>query len=382
MHCDRNGHASSEDVVLGSARTLGFIELQGPIPTPGPLPEPWVADSQGEPTSPASTASDAGMPVITLAQSDSDSDAGAPIVRPVPTWPVQALRPARARGIDQNGHRFALMDDAVVDEQTDHRVPLQRDDIHCERRRESLQFNTDGAGYLLREGRVFVRAPAMDLWVRTPVCNDVEGMPWAFAPDKGWFTSARRTRAPEVVVLTTPDIDGSFGWNALQGMRGNPSAVVLETDLSQTALIDNHLPLFVNNERFVAGPIPGTARTPFGGITRNRVGVVVWRDVAEYREVFYSHDARGPFTRRMMHRASGLTAASNATHGVWATDGGAFVAVTRLGVEYCDDFEGAEFQRVARWPAPLLSNEGIDVGFSVARSVLVVTPVAMARNGL
>ena len=67
---------------------------------------------------------------------------------------------------------------------------------------------------------------------------------------------------------------------------------------------------------------------------------------------------------------------------MWPTETGAFVAVTRLGVEYHDGVEGSLFRRVARWSVPLARNEGVEVGFTAARSILVVTPVAMASNGI
>jgi hypothetical protein len=390
-HCERGAQSQSEDVVLGVGRTLGFVELQGPIPSPGETLEPWTESVElrgatESPRDPTHDAQDAGGavalsadPVVAL-DTQQRAQTASTLVADSSRWHVLALRAVHARALDVRGQRFAVTDDAVVDERTEHSVPLTRDEVRCDRRRESLQFNSDGAGYLLREGRVYVRAPAMDFWTRTPVCNDVAGAPWSFSNDRGWFAIARRTRAREAALLTTRDIDGSFGWNALQALRADLTSAAIETDLSQTVLIDGSKPLVVNNAQLVAGPIQGTADTAFGGIERNRVGVVVWRDVGSRRELFYAHDARGPYTRQLVERAPGLTSSNNITYSVWPLTGGGYVALTKVGVEACEGGPGAVFQRMVRWPSPLLTGEGCDVEMLSTGVVMVVTPQALASN--
>ncbi|MBL8678104.1 MAG: hypothetical protein JNK05_03020 [Myxococcales bacterium] len=403
MHCQRSAPATVEDVVLGGPRTLGFIELRGAIPAPNvgggaPATSVVIVDDVPDPTDDASALGALGedaAPNAIESERVAAADAGAPLTPEQPTgneparivatppapWTVRALSPALARAIDDRGHRIALVGDAIVDETAGgRRVELAFDDQRCDLPFDTIAFDGDGAGYLVRRGRVFLKAPHQDTWERAAVCNNLLGNPWVYDASRGWRVLSRRGRSAEPAILShSASGELASGWTAISGARSSTTHAVVDVDNSRVVLESGGHPLKIDVTLEVAGAILATASVPFQGITRTRTGVVVWREDTGGADVdlLFSTTIRGQYQRARVARDAGARAGE--VLGVWAAPGGARVIVTRRGVEL---FEGTDVRAhahsVARWSTPINTESGISVGWLSNGKLAVVTPNAWA----
>lgn len=408
--CQRAPSQAVEDVVLGGPRTLGFIELRGAIPAPNvgggaPATSVVIVDDVPDPSDDASASAafenlgqqstqptlvaleDAGVTADPTRPSEPAQVAapnGAPNPAPnaVPApWTVRALAPALARAIDDRGHRMALIGDALVDETAGgRRVELAFDDQRCDLPYDTIAFDGDGAGYLVRRGRVFLKTPHQDAWERAAVCNNLLGNPWVYDASRGWRVLSRRGRSAEPAILSHgASGELASGWTAISGARSSTTHAVVDVDNSRVVLESGGHPLKIDVTLEVAGAILATASVPFQGITRTRTGVVVWREDNRGADVdvLFSTTIRGQYQRARIARDAG--AREGEVLGVWAAPGGGRVIVTRRGVEL---FEGTEARghahSVARWPAPVTTEAGISVGWLANGKLAVVTPNAWA----
>ncbi|MFO0562641.1 MAG: hypothetical protein U0269_31780 [Polyangiales bacterium] len=385
--CQRTGAAlrASEDAALAGPRTLGFIELRAPVPTPSSVSGGFVPSAMDEGDSGA--ASGVAAALETEADASALPDAGSPAPGPDASargdrgaaWVVQPLAGAHARAIDHRGHRMALIDERVVDESAPNAPaqPLVFDDSHCEFPFDTLSFDEDGAGYLVRRGRVFVRAPGATEWSRTTVCNDVEGEPWLFSATRGWGVLSRRARSATPAMLYTREIEGRSGWFAVSAADAELSAAALDDDGSRVVLVHGGHPLMIDMTNEVAGAIFATANLEFEGITRTRSGVVVWRQDGEDLDLLVSRLARGSYRRERIARDA--ETATVRVLGVWTGALGQRVAVTTRGVEFYEAGR-AHSAEVARWAAPLNTAHGINIGWLSDGRLAVATPNAIARQ--
>jgi hypothetical protein len=397
--CERSTVVQREDVVLGGPRTLGFIELRSAIPAPNvsggaPATSVVIVDDVPETTSGATTLENMGQQSIGLENTSINADASAPSDAASPSaallepwgsaepaqWTTRALPPALARAIDDRGHRIALIGDAVVDESANGtRVELAFDDHTCDLPYDTISFDDDGAGYIVRRGRVFLRPPGQAAWERAAVCNNLLGVPWAFDGARGWRVLSRRGRSAEPAILSHgASGELSSGWTAISGARASTTHAVVDVDNSRVLLESGGHPIKIDVTLEVAGALLATASVPFQGITRSRTGVLVWREEPGGAEVdtLFSSTIRGQYQRARIARDSGARAGE--VLAVFAAPGGARVIVTRRGVELFEGTARAHAHSVARWPVALETETGISVGWLANGKLAVVTPTAWA----
>ncbi|MDP3277315.1 MAG: hypothetical protein Q8Q09_19155 [Deltaproteobacteria bacterium] len=387
--CERLFGAVPEDVVLGGPRTLGFVEMGGRMASPELAFTGAISElGEGGASSDAASESDpsAGDPWLDAGTGSEASvleDLQDPEGPPGPEqgamrWRYLSLRAARARAVDLRGHRHALRDDAVIDEETGERQALNLDDISCQNAHEHLAFDTHGAGYAVRAGRVFLRAAGQTRWARTPVCTNIHGEPWVSESHRGWGLLARRTDAREAAILHTRDAPGATGWYALMAVGATVSAAVLDDDGSRLVLESGGHPVLVDVTRVVAGAVLATASVPFAGVTRTGAGVVVWRSSGDVADLLVASRARGPYVRQAMSLGEREERQSlGPLLGVWALDGDTRVAVLARGVVVS---RGSVGHVVQRWTQPWTRPEGVSVSPATGGGVRVVGPLGEAQG--
>jgi len=383
--CQRAGGVArtSEDAALAGPRTLGFIELRAAVPTPSSAGGGFVASAFDDTDAAAASS-------VSVAAPNGEGDAGdaAPSASAQDAtargergagWVLQTLATVNARAIDHRGHRMALTDESVVDESAPNAAPqpLVFDDHRCEVPFDALSFDEDGAGYLVRRGRVFVRVPGATAWSRTTVCNDVAGERWLFSTTRGWGVLSRRGRTATPAMLYTRERDGRNGWFAVGEIDQDVSAAAFDQDGSRVVLVHGGHPLMIDVTNEVAGAIFATANVEFEGITRTRSGVVVWRQDGEELDLLVSRLARGSYRRERIARDAGT--ATVRVLGVWTGALGQRVAVTTRGLEFYEAGRGRSAE-VVRWAVSLNTAHGINIGWLPDGRLVVVTPNAIARQ--
>lgn len=364
---------SGEDAALQGPRTLGFIEVRHAIPAPSMASGASLSPIESE------AESDGGAPpALDGASVESASADAAALPEGGRAWVAQGLPTALARAIDARGHRMAIIGSAVVDESGGARRALSAGEGRCDVEHEWLSFDEAGAGFAVREGRVFVRRPGSEEWVAANGCTDVPGEPWVFSEEFGWKFVARNARQSLPATLSTLDRTGAAGWTVVNGIDSELDAVVLDPDGSRLVLEHGGHPFMVDNARAVAGAVFATTNARFTGVTRTKNGVLAWREEAESAviEVLHARWGRGPFRRERLVREGGSRGAR--VLGVWTSALGQRVAVTARGVEL---FEAGAVHgtEVARWPLGLNSAHGINIGWLADGRLAVVTPVGWAH---
>lgn len=294
-------------------------------------------------------------------------------------WCWRPMRTVELRAVDPEGHVVAVDHGAVIDETTGERTVLGRE-IDCPvRGRWAVEFESDGAAWLLVDGRFYVRAHAGWNFAVTPMCSDIAGSPWARRPQGGWTFIVHTWPGSSPTLMHTRDEAGAMGWYATTGLDETLTSAVVEPDLSMVTLVNGGRLIAVDHARVVAGEVLSAQEERFTSLTRTVSGIVAARDASPTeRTIVRAQNARGEWTRVTGPRPPG-----GSTLAVWDVDIARTVAITDNGVELSLD-RGRSWERVVELDPATVGGARVfsraSIGRLPGRHLAVATPFGLATD--
>lgn len=270
------------------------------------------------------------------------TDAGRPPTEPSPAaapWRWSPMARVDLRGADREGTVWSVVGETLLDETHEHATALPQE-LPCPLGGHyAMEFGPSGVGYLVVNGRFYVRPGAHLGWVVTPLCTDLQGAPWSYRREGGWALVAHTNPAAGPSMLLTQEPVGGHGWYAITAMDRTIRAAILEDDRTTLSLVNGGHLILVDQASVVAGEVLAGHGALFQGLSRTEAGVVAWRDEGPRRVLLTAPRVREAFTE-----VSGLAATPGPTRAVFRVDLARLLAVTPQGLERSDD-QGLTWER-------------------------------------
>lgn len=271
---------------------------------------------------------------------------------PATPWCLTAMPPADLRAIDADGAVWSLAGAALTRDGAP--AGTLDDEIACPARGTfAMEFEADGAAFLVADGRFHVRAGAALPFVVTPLCTAIAGAPWSRRAGGGWSFIPSGMRSIGPGLLSTRDATGASGWFATTALDRTITAAALDARNSMLTLANGGHAIVVDQARTVAGELLAAHGELFATLARTAAGITLARDDGRRRVMLVAPTLTGDFAR-----IEGTRDAVEPTRYAACADIARCIATTERSVEFSAD-RGRTFRTVFRSDAAALARPSV-----------------------